>query len=156
LLVLLNSMRLLAFERRQPTTRLRPILQMLDRWIDRATDVDELLHAAAHRWKPLTFGVLAIAVTAYALSGLTAVGRDEEAVVRQFGRPLVRNLSSGLHWRWPWPVESVDKIQPDRIRTVEVGFRVVASRERERSDKPRATFSWVSQHEGEGVLRLRD
>src|SRR5207244_3452675 len=92
LLVLLNSMRLLAFERRKTATRFRPALQTLDRWIDRATDVDELLHAAAHRWKQITLGVAAVAVTAYALSGLTAVGPDEEAVVRPFGRPLDHNL----------------------------------------------------------------
>ena len=100
-------------------------------------------------------GTAAVAAAAYALSGLTAVGPDEVAVVRQFGRPRDDDLSPGLHWRWPWPVESVDKIQPDRVRTVEVGFRMVKDAAKP-TGKGRPAFTWLSQHEGEGVLRLRD
>ena len=51
LLVLLNSMRLLAFERRAvrvSSGRLHSTLQRLDRFVERASNVDEILHGTWH------------------------------------------------------------------------------------------------------------
>src|SRR5262249_50912539 len=58
-----------------------------------------------------------------------------------FGRLLPDDLSPGLHYRWPWPVEAVTKLQPDRVRTVEIGFR---------SDGEPAgdALTWASPHAG--------
>ncbi len=158
LLVLLNSMRLLTFERaamKKSSHRMKSLLIMTDRWIDKLTNTDELLHDLAHRWKPIAAIVAAIGLIVYALSGVASVGPDEVAVVRQFGRPLENDLEPGLHWRWPYPVEEVIRIKPAQVRTVEVGYRIV----REPSLKPgeKSTAStWLSQHEGEGVLRLAE
>jgi hypothetical protein len=33
------------------------------------------------------------------------------------------DLKPGLHVRWPWPVETVARIRPGEVRSVEVGFR---------------------------------
>ena len=62
------------------------------------------------------------AIVVYAVSGLTQIGPEEVAIVRRFGRPLDDDLGPGLHWRWPWPVEDIARIRPNRIYTVEVGF----------------------------------
>jgi Cu+-exporting ATPase len=159
LLVLLNSMRLLAFERgvaRPATGRLRPALQTIDGWIERLTNVDELVHELSHRWKQvvLTGGTLLLLL--FALSGLTQVAADEVAVVRRFGRPLDHDLGPGLHWRWPWPVESLVRIAPNRIRSVEVGFRTVKEKNPKRDGKSRPALAWESAHEGDGVLRINN
>ena len=60
LLVLLNSMRLLAFERTRPRhgpgAGCAAAARALDRWLN-TVHLDDLLHALAHRWKPLTAGL---------------------------------------------------------------------------------------------------
>jgi len=158
LLVLLNSMRLLAFERKSvkaSSGRVRSALQQLDVWVERASNADEWLHELSHRWKPIALGISLIGVAAYAASGLTQVEPNEIAVVRRFGRPLEEDLGPGLHWRWPWPVETVLKTQPDQVRSVEVGFRVLKDRlAKTEGQQTRAALTWLSQHESEGVLRI--
>ena len=158
LLVLLNSMRLLTFERaaaRKTSNWLKSTLQFTDRWIDKLTNVDELLHDLSHRWKPIAASAVAIGLLIYALSGITQVGPDEVAVVRLFGRPLDNDLGPGLHWRWPYPVESVARLKPAQVRTVEVGYRIIREPSL-RSDEKQSSSTWLSQHEGEGVLRLAE
>jgi len=94
-------------------------------------------------------GVLVLAV--YALTGVTQVNADEVAVVRRFGRVLPDDLGPGLYWRWPWPVEEVTKVQPNRIRRVEVGFRTLPGRSAGRDD----SLAWGSPH-GASFQRYAD
>jgi Cu+-exporting ATPase len=94
--------------------------------------------------------VLALAVAAYALSGLTQVGPEEVAVVRRFGRQLPDDLGPGLHWRWPRPIEDVTRVKPGRVQTVEVGFRT------ESPAALPAARAWSSPHGNDGVRRLPD
>jgi Cu+-exporting ATPase len=148
LAVLLNSMRLLWFER-TGVLKVRRVLHRVDEWMDRYLDVGELFHWVGHHWRRVAFGTAVLLLAAYALSGLTQVNADELAVVRRFGRP-VEDLGPGLYWRWPWPVEDVVRVQPDRVHTVEVGFRT-----RGRAGTP-AALSWVSAHAGDGIDRVED
>ncbi len=69
--------------------------------------------------------MLVLALLSYGLSGLIAIGPDELAVVRRFGKPIADDLGPGVHWCWPWPIDEVSRIQPDRVRNVAIGFRVV-------------------------------
>ena len=125
LAVLLNAMRLLAFERTggAAAARWRDRLGRVNRWLEKWFDVEAGLHWMLHHWRPIFAAGVLLAVGGYALSGLTTVGPDERAVVRRFGRALPDDLGPGLHWTWPWPVDTVTRVQPDRIYTVEVGFR---------------------------------
>lgn len=156
LLVLLNSMRLLTFERaamRKSSSRLKSILQVTDRWFDKLTNMDELLHDLSHHWKPIAASLIGLGLAIYALSGITQIAADEAAVVRSFGRPLDHDLGPGLHWRWPYPIESVVRIKPAEARTIELGYRILRDPAVQADEKPTAS-TWLSQHEGEGVLRL--
>src|SRR5262249_48897971 len=126
LAVLLNSMRLLWFERKATSpalVRVRDTLGRVDHWMEHHVSVDEAVHWLGHRWKGATGTLLVLFGIGYALSGLVQVGPDEVAVVRRFGQPLPSDLGPGLHWCWPWPIDRVARVQPDRVRTVEVGFR---------------------------------
>jgi Cu+-exporting ATPase len=160
LAVLLNAMRLLWFERTPTGTswvRTRDTLRRIDHWMEHYLNVDEGLHWLSHHVKAATITVAVLALLAYAVSGLTQVGPDEVAVVRRCGRPLA-DLGPGLYWRWPWPIEQVDRVQPDRVRSVEIGFRSVSGK------GPTATaMAWSSQHGGavrrvaeEGVMITGD
>jgi Cu+-exporting ATPase len=151
LLVLLNAMRLLWFERApaSPTwVRARGSLRTIDDWMGHYLNLDEGLHWLSHHWKPVTATVAGLALAAYALSGLTQVGPDEVAVVRRFGRPLEQDLGPGLYWRWPWPIEEVVRVQPDRVRLVEIGFRSSPGR------AASTPLEWASPHGGEGFRRM--
>jgi HflK protein len=62
----------------------------------------------------------------------------------------VEDLGPGLYWRWPWPVEEVIRLQPERVRTVEIGFRT-----RSGATGP-AALSWSSAHGGDGIERVEN
>jgi Cu+-exporting ATPase len=152
LAVLLNSMRLLWVERPASPTlrRFGRTLQAADRWMEHHLDLGEALHLLSHRWRPVLLGIAASLLFVYALSGLTQVGPDEVAVVRRFGQP-VADLGPGTSWRWPWPIETVTRIKPDRVRLIEVGFRTIPG------DTPIAPgYSWASLHGGDGIRRIPD
>jgi Cu+-exporting ATPase len=152
LAVLLNAMRLLWFERAATNKTLlkgRQALASVDRWMEHHLDAGEFLHWLSHHWRPVAWGGAVLLLLLYALSGLTQVGPDELAVVRRFGRP-VEDLRPGLHWRWPWPVERLSRIQPDRIHTVEIGFRSLPG-----GGQP-AILAWASQHAGDGLRLVPD
>jgi Cu+-exporting ATPase len=126
LAVLLNSMRLLWFGRAAPNPAwadFRLGLRKIDLWLTHHLDPGEWVHWASHHLRPVVLSLLGVLLTIYAVSGVTQIGPDEVGVVRRFGRPRSPNLEPGLHWLWPWPVEHVVRIQPDRVRIVEVGFR---------------------------------
>jgi Cu+-exporting ATPase len=152
LLVLLNAMRLLAFER-PATTRWGRLLQQLKTWERRWQhwSVEDWLHAAAHHWRRLVLGVGLLSTGIWLGSTLTAIARDEVGIVLRWGRP-VAELTPGLHLRWPWPIETVLRLQPDRTRTVTLGFRQLVSTA---SSPPQTdpAFTWASAHGGPIVPR---
>jgi Cu+-exporting ATPase len=154
LAVLLNAMRLLWFERSATSPayrKWRDRLTRLNDWLERRLDVDESIHWLSHYWKPVVGGLAALTVVVYVLSGLTQIGPDEVGVVRRFGRALPNDLGPGLHWCWPWPVETVTRLKPDRVHTVEVGFRL------EPGGRAAPTArAWSSPHGNDGVQRVPD
>jgi len=159
LLVLLNSMRLLAFEHTGTTgtvARVRGAARAVDGWIGRFSS-DELLHNLAHRWKPISAGVAVIALVAWLSTCLAVVAADEVGIVQRFGRATT-DLQPGLHVRWPWPVETVARLRPGAVRTVEVGFRSLAQDSGARRGGPARSNdgnTWASGH-SDGIARLTD
>jgi Cu+-exporting ATPase len=137
LAVLLNSMRLLGFERTStsPTVKkVRGRLKDFDQWVG-SLRFDDLLHWLSHRWKPIGVGTLLVAAVGYAASGLTTIGPGEVGVLKRFGQ-ATGTLEPGLHVRWPSPVESVVKLRPSEVRTIEIGFRSTTS----------DGLTWTSSH----------
>ena len=125
LLVLLNAMRLLAFGDflgiipRRLLTSARAGLRRLDVRLDPGPTID-VLRANALR------SVVAIAVAGllmYGFSGATAIGPDEVGLVLRNGR-YVGSMGPGLHLRLPAPFERVQRVEPDRVRSVAVGFGI--------------------------------
>ncbi len=145
LLVLLNSMRLLWFERSNKNANwvgFKDRLQSLDGWVTRNLDMGEALHSLEHRWKAVLALLAGLMLLGYLTSGFTVVAADEVAVVSRFGRP-VADLEPGWHVRWPSPVESTARVS-QRIRTVAVGFR-----DAQELAKPSVSLTWTSVHRKE-------
>jgi Cu+-exporting ATPase len=144
-LVLLNSMRLLWFERSSTsptwiawTDRLKDF----DSWLTRNVDFGEAVHWCEHHWKKLAASVAMVLIAAYLASGLTIIAPDEEGVVRQFGRP-VEDLKPGWYWRYPWPVEDTLRVS-QQIRTLSIGFRESTS-----PTGSQGALTWSSAHRKE-------
>ena len=151
LAVLLNSMRLLAFER--PTNRrvraVRRAVEDVDAWVGRLR-VGDVLHDLTHRGRLLGAVVGAAAVAGLAWTCLVRIESDEVGVAWRFGAPA-GELGPGLHLRWPWPVEAVTRVQPERVRSIEIGFRTVE----ERGKSLGAGMTWGGAH-AEGARPVPD
>jgi len=63
-------------------------------------------------------------VVIWLASGVYIVGPDERGIVLRFGKH-VASTDSGLHWRWPYPVESVLRPKVTEVQRVEIGFRTI-------------------------------
>lgn len=148
LLVLLNSMRLLAFGdwvNLPPVRALRSVGAALRR-IDDRVDLGTFLDALAARGRRLALGALVVGLGLYATWGWTAIAPHEVGLARRHGR-FVGLLEPGLHLRLPPPFERVTRLEPARLRGVEIGFRAV----------PAGTGSdavrWESSHDRGTIAR---
>lgn len=139
LLVLLNSMRLLWFERSQSPImqKLSGASRTLDSWMEQFN-----LHDASHwvieRGRAIAFLMLGLLILGYLLTSLTMVPAGSVGVVQRCGRVLDNTLPPGLHLQLPWPWDQVTLVEPDLVRRVEVGFR--------RSGYSNDAQTWASVH----------
>lgn len=151
LLVMLNSVRLLKVERprgRDPWwTRLwrgTGIPRMVHRamhWLGDIHPASALAWLWDHRRKIVRPAMIGIAAV-WILSGIYVLGPSESGVVRRFGKKLTPYREAGLHYRIPWPVDSLQRIEAKQIRTLEIGFRTLA--ESEFTEPP--AYEWNVQH----------
>ncbi len=99
-------------------------------------DLEELLRRSQDKLKqamPGGFGVLGTLVFLFGFLALVGwfgftvrVNPDERAVVQRFGS-FDRELTNGINFRWPYPIEEVDKVPFTRQRQVEIGFNSASS-----------------------------
>jgi P-type Cu+ transporter len=149
-LVLLNSMRLLWFGDWRsigPIRGLRAVGQAIHRFDDRV-DPGFLFDRLLSKWRVLAALVLVGMVGTYATWGWSAIGPGEVGMLKRFGR-FEGVLDPGLHLRLPPPFESITRLAPGRVRSVEVGFR---------SELPGASdpVGWESSHERGTAARADD
>ena len=68
--------------------------------------------------------VVVVALVLWLLSGFYIVQQGERDVILQFGdSDESRMPPAGLHWRWPYPIESVEKVNVEQVSTLEIGYR---------------------------------
>lgn len=66
--------------------------------------------------------LLGLLVTAWAGSGFYIVDAGERGVVLRFGQ-YSETTMPGPRWHLPYPFESIEKVNIEQVRTVEVGYR---------------------------------
>jgi len=140
-LVLLNSMRLLWFER-GVTSPTRAVWTDRFKRLDEYLDIRPALHWCEHHWKHLLATAAVLLIVIYLASGLTIVAPDEIGVVRRFGRH-VEDLEPGWYWRYPRPIEETTRVSL-QVRTVSIGFREAVEK-----DKKTGALTWTSAHRKE-------
>jgi membrane protease subunit HflK len=57
----------------------------------------------------------------YVLTGIYIVNPGEQAVIRRFGSVLNQSIYEGMHYRVPWPIESVEKVNVSEVRRADIG-----------------------------------
>jgi len=62
---------------------------------------------------PLTLLGISVLI---ALSSLTIVGPDERGIPLRFGRMAGEPLTPGIHFKWPWPIETVEMHPVGRVQ----------------------------------------
>jgi modulator of FtsH protease HflK len=70
-------------------------------------------------------------------------GTDEVGAIQRFGRKLPSDRQAGLHYKLPWPIDTLTRVRAQRVRVVEIGFRSNASGNG--VGEP-AAYEWNVQH----------
>ncbi len=71
----------------------------------------------------LSFGaILAGLLAVWMVSGFYVVRQGERGVVLEFGRDIAVT-DAGLHWHFPFPIETVDKVNVQRVYMTQIGYR---------------------------------
>jgi regulator of protease activity HflC (stomatin/prohibitin superfamily) len=82
------------------------------------------------------------------MSSMVIVRDGEACVLRRWGRLEGSALSPGPHWKWPWPVETVERYEPGRIHQFLLGAGRERTKEEVRSDYIRGleVADWSRAH----------
>jgi membrane protease subunit HflK len=84
--------------------------------------------------------ILGAVVTTWCFTGFVVVSPEEKAVVTTFGK-YSRILDSGLHYKLPWPIQSVQIETVARVRTIKIGSDDAATQ--------------IAKKKGESTARLQ-
>tara|TARA_B100000963_G_scaffold135006_1_gene117403 strand:- start:338 stop:1294 length:957 start_codon:yes stop_codon:yes gene_type:complete len=68
--------------------------------------------------------VLVGLIVLWLATGIYIVGPDEVGVVRTFGK-FTRVVQSGLNWKFPAPIETVNTPKVTEVKRIEIGFRTL-------------------------------
>jgi P-type Cu+ transporter len=154
-LVMLNSLRLLRVERparRWPgqaaLTRLKHQFKLHASRIDPKETFFHLWQRRQAYSRPAALGLVALVF----LGGFYRVQPDEVGVIERFGRKVLPHREAGLHYKLPWPVEKLTRVQARRVRLVEIGFRSDPAG----GDTEPAAYEWNLQHRAGRFQRRPD
>ena len=74
------------------------------------------------RWR-LVLTFTGIVLVVLLLSGVYFIGPGRVGVVTRWGRALAETVEPGAHMKAPWPIDRVTRVELERSRRVEIGFR---------------------------------
>lgn len=139
-LVMMNSLRLMRVGG-GIMRRMEPLLAHLRRTLAGIEPLD-LLRGGWERRREFRKPSLIVAAALVLLNGFYVIPPEETGIVQRFGRKLQPWSEPGIHYKLPWPIDRLTRVQPARVRVVEIGFRSTASPS---SVEPTA-YEWNVQH----------
>ncbi|HIE52350.1 MAG TPA: cadmium-translocating P-type ATPase [Armatimonadetes bacterium] len=160
LAVLLNSLRLLGFERR--FIFLERVLRAVQRGLDLVTkpfqraSVTRAWYWLRAHWRLAGRMVGGAILLAWLSTGVFVLRPDEVGLIQWFGalqgppRPPGR-----IYFTLPWPFGRVTRVQPELKRVVELGFRTRPGGDAVVAPQP-AAYEWNSLHRGGGYERKEE
>ncbi len=72
--------------------------------------------------KGVALWLISLLMLLYLASGLFSVKPEQRGVVTRFGRVINDNVPPGIHYHWPWPIESVVLPRTTEIRSMATSF----------------------------------
>jgi membrane protease subunit HflK len=72
--------------------------------------------------KSAVFWLTPLFVAVWFATGLFVVKPEQRGVITRFGRVIDDSVSPGIHYHWPWPVESVALVRTTEVRSMAVPF----------------------------------
>ncbi len=66
--------------------------------------------------------LIALVVGIWAATGFYIIDEGNRGVVLRFGK-YITTTDAGLHWHFPYPIETVEVVNVEAIRNVEIGYR---------------------------------
>ncbi len=161
--VMMNSLRLLRVERSAAAPS--GPASWWKRWLDRTPlpAVVRRLSAALGRIDPsagfawvwgylyarrrvLAKPVLTALAALIVLGGFYTLEPNEQGVIERFGRKVRPYRQPGWHYKLPWPVERLTRVEADRVREVEVGYRSADAGASLGPQAEPAAYEWNVQH----------
>jgi len=106
-------------------------------------DPAKAFQSAVARRKEAVKPALVAATALILVNGFYTVQPDEVGVVERFGRKVTPFSDPGLHYKLPWPIDRLTRIQANRVRVVEIGFR---SNSGSTALAEPAAYEWNVQH----------
>ncbi|HEY3968687.1 MAG TPA: cation-translocating P-type ATPase family protein [Planctomycetaceae bacterium] len=154
LAVMLNSLRLLWFERWDQIALGRFLGGCLNgaEWLADNLSPTRVIQGILARRRVVLRLAAAVACVWYLTSNCVVLTEDEQALVTRFGRYEV-TLDAGLHWRWPAPLERVRREQVNRLRSLQLGFRSERGAAAARGAFVRPV-EWQAEHAERGYLSM--
>jgi Cu+-exporting ATPase len=148
--VMLNSLRLLRVERPAgresrwtrllAASRLPALAARLDTAFG-SIDPSATFAALWERRRQLARPLVSAAVLLIALNGFYILQPHEQGVIERFGKKVTPYKQPGWHYKLPWPIERLTRVEAERARAVEIGYRT--------SEGPAgepAAYEWNVQH----------
>ena len=89
------------------------------------TTVRSDMSAGLPKVKRLARLIVLVAVAIYLLSGIYVVQPDERGVIARFGKVVTANVQPGIHYRIPWPVDTVARPQVTAVKRMSIGYKIV-------------------------------
>ncbi|MFZ5801352.1 MAG: FtsH protease activity modulator HflK [Candidatus Omnitrophota bacterium] len=65
--------------------------------------------------------LIVVGFSLYLLTGIYVVNPGEQAVVRRFGNIVEGVVTEGIHYRIPWPVDKVERVNVSEVRRADIG-----------------------------------
>ena len=96
-----------------------------------SSELEEMLAQVQQYWQgfrgaPIIGLVAVVVVLIFLWSSWFTVQPEETGVVQRFGK-IVRTAEPGLHFKWPYGIETVRLVPTARVLKEEFGFRTLAS-----------------------------
>ncbi len=70
----------------------------------------------------IVLAALGLAFFVYLASGIYSIKPEQTGVIKRFGRIVEDDVQPGIHYHWPWPIESLARPSTKEVQTLTMTF----------------------------------